>query len=95
VQGLGSLDIVVCNAGRQQSKPSILDITTAEFEATNDRRHRLRRIDYYPSEEAAAIINKLRTRGVGGDASSILNRILSEWAAIPEANTGEQMAKCR
>src|SRR6202043_2848558 len=34
VQGLGGLDIVVCNAGRQQSKPSILDITTAEFDAT-------------------------------------------------------------
>lgn len=27
-QQLGGLDIVVCNAGRQQSKPSILDVTT-------------------------------------------------------------------
>jgi hypothetical protein len=54
-----------------------------------ERRHRLRRIDYYPSEDAAAIIDKLRTRGVGGDASSILNRILSEWAAIPELNRGK------
>jgi NAD(P)-dependent dehydrogenase (short-subunit alcohol dehydrogenase family) len=34
VQGLGGLDIVVCNAGRQQSKPSILDITTDDFDAT-------------------------------------------------------------
>ncbi len=34
VQGLGGLDIVVCNAGRQQSKPSILDITTEDFDAT-------------------------------------------------------------
>jgi NAD(P)-dependent dehydrogenase (short-subunit alcohol dehydrogenase family) len=34
VQKLGGLDIVVCNAGRQQSKPSILDITTEEFDAT-------------------------------------------------------------
>jgi NAD(P)-dependent dehydrogenase (short-subunit alcohol dehydrogenase family) len=34
VQGLGGLDIVVCNAGRQQSKGSILDITTEEFDAT-------------------------------------------------------------
>jgi len=25
---------VVCNAGRQQSKPSILDITTEDFDAT-------------------------------------------------------------
>ncbi len=34
VRGLGGLDIVVCNAGRQQSKDSILDITTADFDAT-------------------------------------------------------------
>lgn len=52
--------------------------------------HRLRRIDYYPSENAVAIIDKLRTGGVGGDASSILNRILSEWAAIPGINTGNR-----
>jgi NAD(P)-dependent dehydrogenase (short-subunit alcohol dehydrogenase family) len=32
-KGLGGLDIVVCNAGRQQSKPSILDITTEDFDA--------------------------------------------------------------
>jgi NAD(P)-dependent dehydrogenase (short-subunit alcohol dehydrogenase family) len=31
---LGGLDIVVCNAARQQSKPSILDITTEDFDAT-------------------------------------------------------------
>ncbi len=34
VQGLGGLDIVVNNAGRQQAKQSILDITTEEFDAT-------------------------------------------------------------
>ena len=34
VQGLGGLDIVVCNAGRQQSHASILDITTEDFDAT-------------------------------------------------------------
>lgn len=34
LQRLGGLDIVVCNAGRQQSKPSILDITTQDFDAT-------------------------------------------------------------
>ncbi|MBV8535327.1 MAG: SDR family oxidoreductase [Alphaproteobacteria bacterium] len=34
VQNLGGLDIVVCNAGRQQSKPSILDITSEDFDAT-------------------------------------------------------------
>jgi NAD(P)-dependent dehydrogenase (short-subunit alcohol dehydrogenase family) len=34
LQKLGGLDIVVCNAGRQQSKPSILDITSEDFDAT-------------------------------------------------------------
>jgi len=34
VEGLGGLDIVVNNAGRQQSKPSILDITSEDFDAT-------------------------------------------------------------
>jgi NAD(P)-dependent dehydrogenase (short-subunit alcohol dehydrogenase family) len=34
VSGLGGLDIVVNNAGRQQSRPSILDITTEDFDAT-------------------------------------------------------------
>ena len=34
VRGLGGLDIVVCNAGRQQSKPSILDISSEDFDTT-------------------------------------------------------------
>lgn len=34
VRGLGGLDILVSNAARQQTKPSILDITTEEFDAT-------------------------------------------------------------
>jgi NAD(P)-dependent dehydrogenase (short-subunit alcohol dehydrogenase family) len=34
VSGLGGLDIVVCNAGRQQSIPSILDVSDEEFDAT-------------------------------------------------------------
>ncbi len=34
VRRLGGLDIVVSNAGRQQSHPSILDITTEEFDWT-------------------------------------------------------------
>ena len=31
---LGGLDIVVCNAGRQQARASILDISTEDFDAT-------------------------------------------------------------
>ena len=46
-----------------------------------DRRKRMRRIDYYADEAAAAIVDKLRAPGIGGDASSILNRIVAEWAA--------------
>jgi NAD(P)-dependent dehydrogenase (short-subunit alcohol dehydrogenase family) len=34
VQQLGGLDIVVCNAGRQQTHPSILDISTEQFDWT-------------------------------------------------------------
>src|SRR5436190_2762732 len=34
VQQLGGLDIVVCNAGRQQARQSILDLTTEDFDGT-------------------------------------------------------------
>jgi NAD(P)-dependent dehydrogenase (short-subunit alcohol dehydrogenase family) len=34
VKGLGGLDIVVCNAGRQQTRASILDLSTEDFDAT-------------------------------------------------------------
>ena len=34
VQKLGGLDIVVCNAGRQQSKPSIAELSSEDFDAT-------------------------------------------------------------
>jgi NAD(P)-dependent dehydrogenase (short-subunit alcohol dehydrogenase family) len=34
ISGLGGLDIVVCNAGRQQSHASILDISTEQFDWT-------------------------------------------------------------
>jgi NAD(P)-dependent dehydrogenase (short-subunit alcohol dehydrogenase family) len=34
VEQLGGLDVVVCNAGRQQARESILDLTTEDFDAT-------------------------------------------------------------
>jgi NAD(P)-dependent dehydrogenase (short-subunit alcohol dehydrogenase family) len=34
LQGLGGLDIVVCNAARQQSRESILDVSSEDFDAT-------------------------------------------------------------
>lgn len=58
------------------------------------RRARLRRIDYYPSDEAERIIDRLRRPHAGGDASSIINRLLCEWAerqasVIPELGNGK------
>ncbi len=34
VEGLGGLDIVVCNAARQQARDSILDVSSEDFDAT-------------------------------------------------------------
>ncbi len=34
VRGLGGLDIIVCNAARQQSRESILDVSSEDFDAT-------------------------------------------------------------
>ena len=34
VEGLGGLDILVSNAGRQQTRASILDLSTEDFDAT-------------------------------------------------------------
>jgi hypothetical protein len=56
------------------------------------RRSRMRRIDYYASHEAVAIIDRLRTPRAGGDASSIVNQIIHEWATrcgVPELNRGK------
>jgi NAD(P)-dependent dehydrogenase (short-subunit alcohol dehydrogenase family) len=33
-QGLGGLDIIVCNAARQQTRASILDVSSEDFDAT-------------------------------------------------------------
>jgi NAD(P)-dependent dehydrogenase (short-subunit alcohol dehydrogenase family) len=34
VQGLGGLDVVVCNAARQQARQSILEVSSEDFDAT-------------------------------------------------------------
>jgi hypothetical protein len=39
------------------------------------------RIDYFPDRSAVATIDSLRTRYAGGDASSIINRIVLEWSS--------------
>ena len=50
------------------------------LEGQRFRRSQLRRIDYYVAEEAAKVIDGLRRPYVGGDYSSILDRIVQEWA---------------
>lgn len=54
------------------------------LEAQRARRARYPRIDYYPSEEALEIIRTLTGDYVGGDKSSVINRIIQEWAEFPE-----------
>lgn len=49
-------------------------------EAQRARRARYPRIDYYPDEEADALIRSMAGPFAGGDFSSIINRIVGEWA---------------
>lgn len=51
-------------------------------EQQRQRRARYPRVDYYPNPEAVQALNDLCRPGVGGDASSVLNRIVSEWASL-------------
>jgi hypothetical protein len=47
------------------------------------RRARMARIDYYPSPDALALIESLRTRyGPTNNNSGILNTIIAEWAVL-------------
>jgi hypothetical protein len=40
-----------------------------------------------PAPAAAAVINELRSGERGGDSSSIINRIIAEWAERDEPST--------
>lgn len=54
-----------------------------------ERRARLRRIDYQDvSEEAAGIIDSECGPFPGGDYSSVLNRIVTEWAELSGLASG-------
>lgn len=46
-----------------------------------ERRARNPRIDYYPDAHALATINQLRRPWTGGDLSSVISKIINEWAA--------------
>jgi len=49
------------------------------------RRARLRRIDYYPSEAAAVVIDSLTHRSVGGGYASVIDRLILDAAdRLPE-----------
>jgi hypothetical protein len=53
-------------------------------EQQRERRARFPRIDYYPSPAAAEVINGLWSHQGGCDLSSVINRIVGEWAgALP------------
>ena len=60
------------------------------LEGQRYRRSQLRRIDYYVSEDAAKLIDGLRRPYVGGDYSSIIDRIAvfrRARAVLPLATT--------
>jgi len=49
-------------------------------QAQRARRATYPRIDYYPDPESNALIRSLSGPFVGGDYSSVINRIVVEWA---------------
>jgi hypothetical protein len=57
-----------------------------------ERRARMHRIDYYADPDVAHIIDQLRVNGPGGDASSIINRIVREWASRNKIRSNRDQA---
>ena len=53
----------------------------AARERQRRRRAERRRIDYYPSPEAAAVMDSLRHKGRAANASSIIDKAVTELAA--------------
>ncbi len=54
--------------------------TERKRQQQRERRLSCPRIDYYPDTEANALIRRLSGPLVGGDFSSVINRIVAEWA---------------
>lgn len=76
-------------------KPVITEDDRAEWqawkkrsilEAQRARRAMYPRIDYYPSKAALEVIRANTSAYVGGDYSSVINRIVQEWSELPELN---------
>lgn len=59
-------------------------------DAQRKRRARYPRIDYYPDDDAAALIYSLTMPRAGGDLSSVINAIVNEWAQQHDAVPPEQ-----
>lgn len=59
-------------------------------EQQRQRRATNRRIDFYPDPRAAEAINKLVQPNVGGDYSSVINRIVGEWLEAQRRRTVRQ-----
>ena len=69
--------------------PVVTEQDTAEWQewrrvskrdAQRWRRSRYPRIDYYPDELASSVIGAQSGPFVGGNYSSVINRIVAEWA---------------
>jgi hypothetical protein len=69
-------DLIEGDVGREQERLRALA-------RIRQRRYRERnpRIDFHPDKHAIEAINSMRTPYAGGDASSIINRIIREWSA--------------
>lgn len=64
-------------------------------QAQRKRRAMYRRIDYYPSDEACEVIDALVRPVSGGDYSSIISMIVTEWAEARHRNTVGRSARTR
>lgn len=56
----------------------------SKLEGQRWRRAHNRRIDYYPSKEAQAVINARSGSFAGGDYSSVINALITEAVNLPE-----------
>ncbi|MHB8562676.1 MAG: hypothetical protein ACYDDA_01795 [Acidiferrobacteraceae bacterium] len=56
-------------------------VRTRKLEQQRQWRATNRRIDYSPTKEAAEIIDRETFPNAGGDYSSVISRIVTEWAS--------------
>lgn len=78
----------------EEAKPHPADRQARALLRQRQRRATRPRIDFYPSAEAVRVIDLLRDRSVGGDASSIINRALIAWGVsgvlpVPKGRTAQ------